>query len=137
MTEDEYNVLMKRMVKPAVAQAKELNGNTKKPHKYNAVKTEIDGIKFDSKAEARRYQSLKSALLCKQIEDLRLKPTYQLIVNNQLICKYIPDFEYVEITASGGKRKITEDVKGMRTREYILKKKLMLAIHNIEVKEVK
>lgn len=91
--------------------------------KYGAKQTVVDGIIFASRAEARRYTQLK--LLCKagQITGLTLQPRFPLRVEGQLICTYVGDFRYVE----RGKE-VCEDVKGFKTRDYKLKRKLLLAI---------
>ncbi len=108
-------------------------------NKYGAKKTEIDGIVFDSKAEARRYSELKLMQYSGMIHSLECHPSWPLIVNGVKIGKYTADFRYKyysDIDIDGDGRDVVEDVKGMRTRDYILRKKLMLAIHGIEVKEV-
>lgn len=66
------------------------------------------------------------------ISDLRLQVPYEIIVNGQKICKYIADFVY---TKNGNV--VVEDVKGFPTAVYKLKKKLMKAVHGIEIQEVK
>lgn len=95
--------------------------------KYGAVPTVVDGVRFASKKEAKRYWELK--LL--KVKALVLQPEYELVVNGVLICKYRADFAY-----DGETHKIVEDVKGVKTAVYKLKKKLMLAIHGIEIQEV-
>lgn len=65
------------------------------------------------------------------ISGLRRQVSFVLRVNDVLVCRYRPDFVYVE-----GDRRIVEDVKGILTPVYRLKKKLMLAVHGIEVREV-
>ena len=100
--------------------------------KYGAVKTEVDGIRFDSKLEAARYVSLRMLAQADEITGLELQPSYDLIVNAVLVCRYVADFRY---TTRAGKL-IVEDAKGVKTPAYRLKKKLMKAIHNIEVREV-
>ena len=100
--------------------------------KYNAVKTTVDGIKFDSKAEARRYSELKLLLKVKTIADLELQPRYDFVVNGVKIGFYKADFRY-----KIGNRIIIEDVKGVKTPVYNLKKKLMKAIHGIDILETK
>ena len=99
--------------------------------KYKSTATEVDGIRFDSKKEAARYADLKLLVQAGEVRNLIIKPKYPLKVNGQLICTYIPDFEYL---AKSGDR-VVEDVKGFRTREYAIKAKLMLACHGIQVKE--
>ena len=98
--------------------------------KYRSVKTEVNGIKFDSKKEAARYQQLKLLERAGQISYLELQPRFDLIVNGTNCGFYKADFRYQE----NGKV-VVEDVKGMKTPVYNLKKKLMRAIHGIEVYE--
>jgi Protein of unknown function (DUF1064) len=101
-------------------------------HKYRARPTIVDGIRFASAAEARRYGELKLLLWSGQITDLQLQVPYRLEVNGCLVGTYRADFVY---TDSGGGLHV-EDVKGFATRLYKLKKKLMLACHGIEIEEV-
>lgn len=102
-------------------------------HNRRATATAEDGstLTFDSRLEARRYGEL--SLLERQglITDLRLQVPYALVVNDILIGNYIADFVYEE---EG--QVIVEDCKGVRTREYVIKKKLMRALHNIVIKEI-
>jgi len=99
--------------------------------KYGNKKTVVDGFKFDSKAEAERWSLLKVLSEIGVISELQRQVPYQIAVNGVKVCKYVADFVYVE---KG--HQVVEDVKGFRTAEYRLKKKLMLAVHQIEVKEV-
>ncbi len=98
--------------------------------KYNAKKIEIDGIMFDSIMEGKRYQELTILQRIGEISDMRMQVKYELKVNGILICKYYADFVYYQ-----GGVEVVEDVKGMRTKEYILKNKMMKAIHNIDIFE--
>lgn len=98
--------------------------------KYGAKKTVVDGITFASKAEARRYTQLKMMEQAGAIKALELQPAYELVVNGQLICKYVADFQYHE-----NRQLVVEDVKGFKTPEYKLKKKLLLALYGIEIRE--
>lgn len=100
-------------------------------HKYNAKKTEIDGFVFDSKKEAARYQELKVLEQAMEIHDLELQPEFFCIVNGRKVCKYRADFRYVQDGTT-----IIEDVKGMRTDVYKLKKKLVEALYDIEIQEI-
>lgn len=102
-----------------------------KAAKYGNIKTVVDGIKFDSKKEAKRYGILKVLEKSGLISDLRLQCSYDLRVGSIIVCRYVADFVYEE----KGKV-VVEDVKGFRTREFILKKRLMLAIHGIQIKEI-
>lgn len=101
-----------------------------KPNKYSAIKTEVDGLIFDSRREATRYQDLRYMQAAGEISDLRLKVKYELVVNGQKIGSYTSDFEYEE----EGKH-IVEDCKGFRHRDYIWRKKLMLALFGIVIRE--
>jgi hypothetical protein len=97
--------------------------------KYRNQPTEVDGIKFSSKKEAKRYADLKWLLRGGQITDLKLQPRFPLKVNDKLICTYVADFEYV--TAAG--ETVVEDVKGVQTDVFKLKRKLMRACYDIGV----
>lgn len=100
--------------------------------KYNAVKTEVDGTKFDSKREANRYLALKAMESSKLISGLRLQVKYPIVIKEQKVCTYIADFCYHN--AHGDL--VVEDVKGFKKeRVYLLKKKLMRACYGIEILE--
>lgn len=93
--------------------------------KYRNRKVKLDGHTFDSQAEARRYQSLKLAERAGTIQNLSLQPQFELLqaftnLQGKRIrgVKYIADFMYVENGET-----VVEDVKGARTKEYILKSK--------------
>ncbi len=101
--------------------------------KYGNKKTVVDGIKFDSKWESQRYLYLKSLEKAERIKNLTLQPKFLITVNGQKICAYIADFEYDKEHASGDWEHIIEDAKGMETPEFKLKKKLMKAVHNIDI----
>jgi len=99
-------------------------------NKYRAIKTVVDGIKFDSKKEAARYQTLKLMESNGHISDLKLQPKFDLIVNDKKIGFYKADFEYTQ----DGKI-VVEDVKGMKTPVYNLKKKMIKAIYGFDIFE--
>ena len=98
--------------------------------KFNSRRTEVDGIVFDSKKEAGRYQELSLLVKAGQISDLELQVVYPMIVNKHKVCSYRADFRYKE----NGKT-VVEDVKGVRTALYILKKKLLRACYGIDICE--
>ena len=107
--------------------------------KYLSKQTIIDGIKFDSKKEGLHYLELKRKQELGKIFDLELQPSFILQEKFKRDGKtyrpitYIADFKYVE----DGKV-IVEDVKGFKTKEYMLKKKLLLYKYNdFEFREVK
>jgi len=102
--------------------------------KYGNVKTMVDGRIFASKREAARYQELRLLLRAGKIHDLQCHPAFACVVNQQRVCTYIADFQYYDVEKG---ETVTEDVKGVKTAIYRLKKKLVLACGGIEIKEVK
>lgn len=104
--------------------------------KYGAIPTTVDGYRFASRAEARRYAELRLMALTGEIAGLELHPRFQLVVNGQSVGAYVADFAFTD-AATG--RRVVEDVKGgraTRTAVYRLKRRLMLACHGIEITEV-
>ena len=122
--------------------------------KYGNKKIVVDGITFDSKYEAWRYQELKVKENLGIIHDLRLQVKFVLIPSQREMsdevyvkgpnkgkkkagkliekeCSYFADFVYYE-----DGEMIVEDAKGMRTAEYIIKRKLMLERYGIRIREV-
>jgi len=100
-------------------------------NKYHNKKTIVDGITFDSKKEARRYSELKLLVRAKEISNLELQPKFMLIDkytngNGKKVraLTYVADFQY---TTKYGI--VVEDVKGMKTDVYKLKKKLFERIY--------
>lgn len=98
--------------------------------KYRAVKTTIDGVTFDSKKEAARYQELRLMERSNLISNLELQPKYILISKftsksgeNVRQLAYIADFRYFDETLG---TTVVEDVKGMKTDVYKIKRKLLL-----------
>lgn len=98
-------------------------------HKYNAKRTLRDGVLFDSKREAERYGELKLLARAGVIRNLKLQPEYVLqdgftdaMGQRHRKIAYRADFSYEE---KG--RIIAEDVKGVRTQVFSLKRKLFLA----------
>jgi hypothetical protein len=111
-----------------------LRAKTARPSKFRNVPTWVDGIRFASIREAERYQALKLLLAAGRIRDLRLQVTFELEVNGVKICSYRADFVYHELVRREWKH-VAEDAKGARTPVYLLKRKLMLAVHGISVRE--
>lgn len=103
--------------------------------KYGNTPTVVDGIRFDSKAEARRFQELKYRLEAGEIAYILRQPSFALTVNGIHIAKYVGDFEYFDVATE---TTIVEDVKSpvSKTPVYRLKRKLMRAIHGIEIVEI-
>ena len=115
-----------------------------KKSKYGNRKCRRDGITFDSVAEGDRYRQLQLLEKAGEIRDLCRQTKYVLIPaqyryvdgKKKLIEReayYKADVEYYEV---GSGRQIVEDVKGVRTPEYILKRKLMLSEHDIQITEI-
>lgn len=107
----------------------------KKPKrsKYGNSATEVDGIKFDSAREAKRYRELLLLLKAGIIGLLRMQVGYELNPGGTHSLKYIADFVYI-ITATG--EEVVEDVKGWRTKEYRKKRRLMKKVYGIVIKEI-
>lgn len=101
-------------------------------NKYHNVKTQVDGRTFDSKREAARYRELALLMKAGYIKHLVLQPRFHLIVNGLKIADYLADFTYLDADGTH----VCEDAKGVRTAVFVIKKKLMKAIHGIEVREV-
>ncbi len=120
-------------------------------NKYGAEKCQINGEKFDSKKEARRWQELRLLEQAGEINNLRRQVKYVLIPSQKETiveirknqkpkriervvereCSYVADFVYEE----NGKT-VVEDAKGVKTEAYRIKKKLMLYVHGIKIREV-
>jgi hypothetical protein len=108
--------------------------------KYGNRKVEYDGHKFDSKAECERYKTLSYMESLGVIRNLELQPVFEIappvVINGRKRppLKYRADFSYYD---TGKECQIVEDVKGMLTKEYRLKRHLMKAVHNIDILETK
>lgn len=103
-----------------------------RPAKYGNKRVEIDGHKFASKKEGRRYTELRLLERAGEISGLKLQPRFPLRVFGKLICTYVADFQYLEKDG----RVVVEDAKGFRTREYINKAKLFEAVIGFPIREV-
>ena len=93
-------------------------------NKYRNIKTTVNGIKFDSKKEAKRYCELNLLKGQGVIRDLMLQPKFDIIINQKKIATYIADFKYFDI---GTFQWVIEDVKSKATKTpvYRLKKKIL------------
>ncbi len=102
-------------------------------NKFHAVKT--DG--YASKKEAKRASDLRLMQEAGQIRNLREQVEYELIAKQEgeRACSYRADFVYDEFAADGW-RQVVEDTKGVRTADYIIKRKLMQQMHGIRIREV-
>ena len=101
--------------------------------KYHARKIKApDGQVFDSVKEYHRWGCLRLLERAGAIQDLKRQVKFELIprVGEERPCNYIADFTYME-----NGNLVVEDVKGVRTEVYKIKKKLMLWVHGIRIKE--
>ena len=96
-------------------------------HKYNAIQTELDGIKFPSKKQAQYYRELKARVKIGDVIFFLREVPFDLPGN----VKYRLDF--MEFLSNGDIRCV--DVKGFRTPQYILKKKQVEALYPIKIEE--
>jgi hypothetical protein len=92
--------------------------------KYNARSVEIDGHRFASAAEGRRYATLAAIQRAGKIAALELQPRFDCVVGGMKICSHVADFRYRRAGVP-----VVEDVKGVRTAVYRLKRKLAEACH--------
>ena len=108
--------------------------------KYGNKKTEANGITFDSKAEANRWAYLSMLVKAGEISGLELQPVYVLAPSVKFEyatrakpeLRYRADFAYVENGA-----KVVEDVKGVETEAFRIKRHLMKSVHGIDVRVIK
>ena len=119
-----------------------------KPGKYHSRKCTVTlpesgkQITFDSEREARRFGELRMLLRCGQIQDLRLQVNFTLqegytTADGERVrpIVYRADFTYLERTGDGW-CPVVEDVKGVRTKEYSMKRKMMLEKFDVKIREV-
>lgn len=131
MTVDEYRALMAK--KPARS-------------KFRNTPTTVDGVRFASQREAARWGELVMMQRAGVISELKRQVRFALEVNGVLIGHYTADAVYMEngvLVVEDTKPKLRESKRKAgkrkqppRSRDYILRRKLMLAVHGIEVKEV-
>ena len=117
-----------------------------KPHKYGAKAVVIDGVRFASTKEGRRYLELRLLERVGAVTGLELQPRFQIDVCSPIgelvkVCTYVADFRYVLHSPGGLVAQVIEDVKGMRAdnpsrRMYLLKKKMAEAQYGIQIREV-
>ena len=125
--------------------------NRYKGNKYGNRKIEVGGISFDSKKEARHYTELMLLEKAGKIKDLQRQVKFQLIPAQRepdiigpkggvkpgkLIereVSYVADFVFWDLRTG---QTVVEDTKGFRTKDYLLKRKMMLYFHGIRIKEV-
>lgn len=106
--------------------------------KYYNQKITVDGITFDSRKEYRRYRELCLMERAGEIDNLERQVKFELIPTQkkngkvvERVCSYVADFVYNE-----NGEQVVEDAKGVRTKEYKIKRKMMRWLYGIEIKEV-
>lgn len=108
-------------------------------NKYKAEKRNIDGKTYDSHKEAHRHCELVMLQKAGIITELQEQVVFELIPNQydesgkliERACKYKADFVYKQNGIT-----VVEDTKGTRTKDYAIKRKLMLYIHGIRINEI-
>ena len=102
--------------------------------KYGNAKVDVDGMRFDSKREAARWRELQLLERAGEISDLRRQVRYELVpkLPGERPVDYIADFVYRDKDGN----EVVEDVKGVRTPVYVIKRKLMLWRHGVRIREV-
>jgi hypothetical protein len=109
--------------------------------KYLNRKTVVDGVAFDSRAEARRWHELQLLMRAGEIRALRRQVSFELVPGVRLLgspratpaVRYVADFVYTD--ADGNT--VVEDVKGLPTPVYRLKRHLMKHVFNIDIVEIR
>lgn len=149
LTEEQYQALLARRSLPSqgVSRGSTPIAPPAKRQKFgNRKTTGVDGVVHDSSKEFRRWQELELRERAGEIRHLRRQVPFALVVGRVLVCTYIADFVYEEGAATGREyvpgshaATIVEDCKSPPTRKlaaYSIKRKLMQAIHGIQIREV-
>jgi len=110
-------------------------GKAARPLKYRNKPVTVDGVRFDSQKEHRRWEELKLLERAGEIRELERQAVFRLVVNGVTVGRYIADAAYLD---RDGKQ-VVEDVKSPITREnpvYRIKRQLMWACYGIAIVEV-
>lgn len=122
-------------------QYQEYVGRRQKKSKYHNQKVTIDGITRDSLSESNRLEQLKILEKAGAIKNLQYQVPFKLIDKqqgenrNERAVTYKADFVYDELQPDGNFKHIVEDCKGHKTKDYIIKRKMMLKFFDISIKE--
>ena len=100
-------------------------------NKFGNVKTEVDGVRFDSKGEAAYWQQLRLRERAGEISDLKRQVSFPMPVGDLVVCRLVVDFVYCEAGEW-----VAEDFKGVVTPECRIKLKLFRAIYGYDVRLV-
>ena len=140
LTDEQFAELRQRRTPQTYAQAVAagaahqrgvMEGKEQERAKYRNKKTRVGVRVFDSRLEARRYLDLRALESAGEISALKCQVPYTIAIDGEVICKYIADFTYRD----GAGKTVVEDVKGMPTPVYKIKRKLMRAVLGIDVVE--
>jgi hypothetical protein len=108
---------------------------SEKPRKYRNKPVVIDGIRFDSKAEGNYYLALKDREAKGEVGGVELQKRFPILgPKGELVCTYVADFAFWDHRED---RFRIVDVKGVETKEFKLKRKMMRAFNGIEIEVVK
>ena len=121
-TDQELTEVLKRMHKAVVTPS------TPKPSKYHAIMEECDGIKFQSKKEARYYRELKARVFAGEVRYFLMQVPFLLIGGVRYRC------DFMEVWTDGSIHYI--DVKGFKTPTYRDKRKQVEASYPVKIEEV-
>lgn len=97
-------------------------------HKFKAKPQELDGIKFPSKKEAKRYRELKTLQELGEVLFFLRQVPFHLEAGVKYVCDFLVFWTSGEVTI--------EDVKGIKTDMYILKKKMVEATYPVTITEI-
>lgn len=109
-----------------------------KKSKYGSRKVTIDGVTYDSLKEYHRFCDLKLMQRAGIITGLQRQVKYELIPTQRINGKVIerPVNYYADFVYKMDRQLVVEDVKGYKTPEYVIKRKLMLSVYGIQIHEV-
>lgn len=100
----------------------------KKQNKYRNIPTVVDGIKFASKKEAKRYNELKLLKQIGEVKEFELQKSYKLAGRYRYVCDFFVKWK--------NGIECVEDVKGFKTQVYKLKKAWIKDKYNIDIVEI-
>lgn len=134
LTEEEYNNLIRRTGSPCMGSGPMGPALPPKPSKYHAIMEECQGIKFQSKKEARYFRELQARVYAGEVLYFLRQVPFDLagLTSRGMPIKYRVDF--MEIMKDGSIRYI--DVKGFRSPVYKLKRRMVEASYPVKIVEV-
>lgn len=109
-------------------------GLEKPKSKYRNVPTVVDGVRFSSRAEAKRWDELRMLEKAGEITDLKRQVAFPLYVKDRLVANYVSDFSYHRRTGDLESYLVVEDVKGgILTEAFRLKAKMFEAFYGFPI----